>query len=83
MTSSSLDIATQVLQAMTAKDRAATLALFSDDAVIFDPHYPTPLMSGKTAIGDGMDWAFGLLKQPGWTVRRTWENGGSAICDLT
>jgi ketosteroid isomerase-like protein len=76
------DIALQLLTAMTAKNKAETLALMADDAVLFDPHYPTPLMAGKAAISEGIDFAFGMLKQPGWTVLRSWENRDSVVLEV-
>lgn len=76
------EIALQLLAAMTAKNKTDILALMADDAVLFDPHYPSPLMTGKAAISEGMDFAFGMLKQPGWTVLRSWENGSSVVFEV-
>jgi hypothetical protein len=70
MTATPISVANQLLDAMTAKDKGRTLALFADDAVLIDPHYPSPTMSGKDAIGAGLDFAFGLLKQPEWKILR-------------
>jgi ketosteroid isomerase-like protein len=52
----------QLFAAVEAKDMPAVLALFSDDALIVDPHYPVPRMVGKAAIADGLRWAFANLK---------------------
>jgi ketosteroid isomerase-like protein len=79
---SSKDIAMQLLDAMTAKDTARTLALFADGAVLIDPHYPNPTMTGKDAIGAGMDFAFGLLKQAEWKVLRTWETADTVVLEV-
>ncbi len=81
MVASSKDAAMQLLDAMTDKDMARTLASFTDDAVLFDPHYPNPTMVGKDAIRAGMDFAFGLLKQPKWTVLRSWETANSVVLE--
>lgn len=50
-----------LLAAVEAKNMAATLACFADDAIMVDPHYPTPRMVGKAAIADGLQWAFATL----------------------
>jgi ketosteroid isomerase-like protein len=52
----------KMFAAVEAKDSQAVLALFADDAVIVDPHYPVPRMVGKEAIADGLRWAFANLK---------------------
>ncbi len=82
MATSPKELAMQMLQAMTAKNKAGILAVLSDDAILFDPHYPSPLMSGKEAIGAGLDFAFGMLKQPGWTILRSWESGDSVVFEV-
>jgi ketosteroid isomerase-like protein len=58
----------QFFRAGEAKNLAATLALFADDATIVDPHYPTPRMTGKAAIAEGLRWAFETLKSLGFTI---------------
>lgn len=47
--------------AFEAKDLSAALQYFADDAVMIDPHYPTPHMDGKRAISEGLQWAFSSL----------------------
>lgn len=47
--------------AVEAKNMTAALACFADDALVVDPHYPTPRMVGKAAIADGLQWAFATL----------------------
>ena len=74
-------VARRMLEAIIAKDKDRILALFTDDAVFFDPHYPEATMRGKAAIAAGMDFAFGLLEQPGFTVLRTWQNNGSVVLE--
>lgn len=82
MNPSAQAVVRQLLDAMTVKDRAGALAFFADDAVFFDPHYPTPLMVGKEAIGAGLDFSFRMLKQPGWIVNRVWEADGSVVLEV-
>jgi ketosteroid isomerase-like protein len=45
-------------QAIEAKDLEAALAGMTDDIVLFDPHYPQPLMHGKAEVSYGLRWAF-------------------------
>jgi ketosteroid isomerase-like protein len=73
----------QLLRAVETKDIEAVLACFADDAVFFDPHYPTPEMRGKVAIRQGLEFAFSVLKQPGFAIRHFWaaENDGALEVD--
>lgn len=52
-----------LLKAFTDKDTNAVLAVFADDATLFDPHYPKPKMTGKPEISKGLGWAFANIKQ--------------------
>ena len=54
--------------AVEAKDLEAVLQCFAEDAVFIDPHYPSPVMIGKSAITDGLRWAFKGMKQFGFTI---------------
>lgn len=72
----------QLFAAFAAKDLDAVLALFADEAVMFDPHYPTPLMPGKAAIRSGLEWAFGALQQPGLTIRNFWAGENNAAVEV-
>ncbi len=63
----------RLLKAFEAKDLDAALACFADDALLFDPHYPTPEMHGKAAIRGGFEFIFGIVKQPGFTIRHLWS----------
>lgn len=72
----------RMLAAFMAKDLEATLAFFAEDAVMIDPHYPTPRMQGKAAIRAGMAWAFQGLEQPGFTLRRLWTDGSSGAIEI-
>ncbi|MDB5077197.1 MAG: hypothetical protein JWO42_3376 [Chloroflexi bacterium] len=52
----------RLFSALEAKDLAAALATFADDAVSIDPHYPVSRLEGKAAIAEGLRWAFSTLK---------------------
>ena len=40
----------RLIDAFMAKDIDAVMALFADDALLVDPHYPVPRMQGRVAI---------------------------------
>jgi ketosteroid isomerase-like protein len=65
--------------AVEAKDLAAVLATFADDAELDDPHYPNPHMVGKAAIADGLRWAFGGMKQFGFTIVNYCESASGDV----
>ena len=54
--------------AVEAKDLEAALQCFAEDAVLIDPHYPSPVMDGKAAIADGLRWGFAGMKQFGFNI---------------
>lgn len=58
-----------VFKALGRGDKEAALAAFADDAVLFDPHYPKPLMRGNDAIRAGLDWGFGSMKSFGFDIK--------------
>lgn len=72
----------QVFARFAAKDLEAVMALFAEEAIVFDPHYPTPLMSGKGAIRSGFEWAFSTLLQPGFTIRHFWAGDDNAAVEV-
>ncbi len=82
MNSSPKNLAMQLLDALSTRDRARMDALLADDAVFYDPHYNPPLMVGKPAINAGTDWVFGFLKSMNFTVRRAWEDADSAVLEV-
>jgi ketosteroid isomerase-like protein len=76
------EIIERVLGAFERKDMDGVLASFADDGVLFDVHYPSPLMQGKDAIRAGMENAFGMLKQPGFTMRNVWEGENNCAVEV-
>lgn len=60
------ELTQQLIAAFETKDLPAALALFADDAVVIDPHYPKTEMKGKAAIKQGFEWAFANLT---WRVQ--------------
>ncbi len=66
----------QVFRTAETMDVNATVALFAEDGVLFDPHYPTPNMVGKAAIADGLTWGFGAMKKMGFPIVNYFEAEG-------
>jgi ketosteroid isomerase-like protein len=59
------DVIRRLFDRFTQRDAAGVVALFADDGVFQDPHYPPPVgpvMQGHAAIQAGMEWAFGMLE---------------------
>ena len=70
--------------AVEAKDLEAVLQCFAEDAVMIDPHYPSPVMMGKAAITDGLRWAFQGMKRFGFTMvgYGEWADGQRAAVEM-
>jgi ketosteroid isomerase-like protein len=71
-----------IFAAFMAKDIEAVLALFADDAVMIDPHYPVREMRGKAAIRQGLEWAFSNIERPGFTLRQVWADGDAGAVEV-
>ena len=82
MSSNNQELVERLLSAFEAKDLEAALACFADDAVLFDPHYPTPEMRGKASIREGFEFIFGIVEQPGFTIRRFWTGGHDGALEV-
>ncbi len=61
--------------AVEAKDLDAMVGVFADDALVIDPHYPTPRMHGKAAITEGFRWGIGSMRSFGFTIVNYFESG--------
>ncbi|WP_299880479.1 nuclear transport factor 2 family protein [uncultured Sulfitobacter sp.] len=70
--------------ALEERNHAAAMDCFTDDAVLFDPHYPTPKMEGRAAIAKGLTWGLKSMKQFGFTIEKTYqgENGTSCAVEI-
>jgi ketosteroid isomerase-like protein len=73
-----------IFKALGRGDKEAVMAAFADDAVLFDPHYPRPLMRGKDEIRAGLDWGFGSMRTFGFEIRHYFsgERGGSGAFEV-
>jgi ketosteroid isomerase-like protein len=72
----------QLFERMVARDLDGMLALFADDAVLYDPHYPVPTMEGKAAIKRGLTWGLETLAEPGFTVRQVFVEGNGGVVEV-
>ncbi|HEY8598949.1 MAG TPA: nuclear transport factor 2 family protein [Thermomicrobiales bacterium] len=77
-------LAERLFDAVEAKDLDGVLALFTEDGLLFDPHYPTPQMIGKSAITAGLQWGFGTMKTFGFTIENFYfgDDGQSAAAEV-
>jgi len=67
---------------LQAKDLETLMRLFADDAVVIDPHFPTPRMQGKATIRKGFREAMSGMRSFGYTIVNYFEseNGqGAAV----
>jgi ketosteroid isomerase-like protein len=69
MADKAFEIGDAMFKALISGDKEGAIAFFADDAVIFDPHYPKPLMQGKAEIRAGLDWGFGSMKTFGFVIK--------------
>ena len=62
----------------------AVLALFAQDAVLYDPHYPRPHMAGKGQIAEGLRWGFGAMQKMGFPIVNYFEDetGQKAVVEV-
>jgi ketosteroid isomerase-like protein len=50
------------------------MSVFADDAVVIDPHFPTPQMQGKAAITEGFREAMTGMRSFGYTIVNYFES---------
>ena len=68
-TSTSLhDLVIHTFAAVEAKDLEAMMSLLADDAVVIDPHFPTPQMQGKAVITEAFRGAMSGMRSFGYTI---------------
>lgn len=71
----------QLFSRMMARDREGMLDLFSDDATVYDPHYPITMMVGKGAIDRGLRWGLANITEPGFAIRKVWLDDGDGVAE--
>jgi ketosteroid isomerase-like protein len=79
---SSKELFEGMLQAFMSKDLPKVMSYFTDDAVLYDPHYPQPRMVGKAAIQQGLEWGMSSLEKPGFKLRHMWTDENSGVAEL-
>jgi uncharacterized protein (TIGR02246 family) len=62
------DLVRRTFATLEAKDLEAMMSLFAEDAVLIDPHFPTPQMQGKAAIRKGFQGAMSGMRSFGYTI---------------
>ena len=67
-------IATEMLRRVEAKDLAGAMALFTEDALFFDPHYPKNRMQGHAEIYEGVRWGMNSLNKLGFDIIDTYSS---------
>ncbi len=72
----------RMFRAFEDKDMEGALRSFAEDALFFDPHYPVPEMGGKSAIREGLEEAFGIIKKPSFVIRHLWTAGPTAAVEV-
>ena len=74
MNTSLHELVSRTFAAVEAKNLDLTMVLFADDAVLIDPHFPTPRMQGKAAIAEGLRGAFAGTQSFGYTTVNYFES---------
>ena len=72
----------KMFDAFSAKDLNAVMAMFADDALVYDPHYPIPEMKGIAAIQRGLKWGIESLEKPGFAIRHFWADANRAAVEV-
>jgi len=84
MTSDLRTLIEQAFATVETMNLDATLALFAQDAVLYDPHYPRPHMAGKARIAEGLRWGFGAMRKMGFPIVNYFEDetGQKAVVEV-
>ncbi len=68
------DLVIRTFATLQAKDLETLMHLFADDAVVIDPHFPTPRMQGKATIRKGFREAMSGMHSFGYTIVNYYES---------
>jgi ketosteroid isomerase-like protein len=68
------DLVTHTFATIEAKDLEAMMRVFAVDAVVIDPHFPTPRMQGKAAIREGFRGAMSGMRSFGYAIMNYFES---------
>jgi ketosteroid isomerase-like protein len=76
------DLVIRTFATLQAKDLEMLMHTFAEDAVVIDPHFPTPRMQGNATIKKGFREAMSGMRSFGYTIVNYFEseNGqGAAV----
>jgi ketosteroid isomerase-like protein len=78
------DLIIHTFAAVEARDLDDMMSVFADDAVVIDPHFPTPQMQGKVDITEGFRGAITGMRSFGYTIVNYFEseNGQCAAVEM-
>src|SRR5437660_9476792 len=62
------DLIMHTFATLEAKDLEAMMSLLAAEAVVIDPHFPTPRMQGKAVITEGFRGAMDGMQSFGYTI---------------
>src|SRR5258708_2560208 len=62
------DLITHTFATIEAQDLEAMMSLFAEDAIVIDPHFPTPQMQGKAVITEAFRGAMSGMWSFGYTI---------------
>ena len=68
------DLVRRAFAILQAKDLETLMQMFADDAVVIDPHFPTPWMQGKATIRKGFGEAMSGMRSFGYTIVNYFES---------
>jgi len=68
------ELITRTFAAVEAKDLDGMMSVFADDAVVIDPHFPTPQMQGKADITEGFRRAITGMRSFGYIIVNYFES---------
>ncbi len=68
------DLVIRTFATVEAKDLEAMMSVFADDAVVIDPHFPTPQMQGKAVITEAFRGVMSGMRSFGYTIVNYFES---------
>lgn len=79
-----LELISALFDALAERDVEAVHAMFTDDAVLVDPHYPQIEMQGRAAIERGISWGMASMEQFGFTIVHEFssDDGAKAVVEV-
>lgn len=84
MSENHISLAAAMLNCVENKDLTGVMALFTEEAVFFDPHYPKPRMQGHAEIKEGVLWGFNSLKKMRFNIINSYaaEDGKGLVISV-